>query len=560
MKNKKKIISTLIIILLILLLAGSTYAFWIWESDRNTDTNVAFTTQGKDFSCSADGGGNITSNDVLLQPTTCTDSSHAIIREIHTSLTNNTSDPLRLDLWLNINSIDTELANSSNFKWAISTSNQGCDAGTVINSGDFNRKQAGDKTYITGQLHSTSENNTYYLYIWLDEEETDTSTAGKSFNMSLGGECSDSNLPNKPYINDSGLIPVKLSAKGDTVTAISEDDPSWYDYYNKKWANAVLVDSTNRSSYQNLSLGTEVEIPTSEILAYYVWIPRYSYKVWQYTGNSSSGQEHEIDVKFVGKNTKDVATQNGDWFTPPGFTFGDTELSGFWVGKFEASYSTNNNVDINCTTETCANADNLRVLPLKKSLTNNSISSSFFGARSMEQENNSFGLNSSNVTSRMLKNSEWGAIAYLSHSKYGINGKITRNNTNTTGRGDGAANYEFDIVYPQSTTGNVTGIFDMVGGGLDWVMGNERGIVGNSGFSSLPEAKYYDDYGVESTLGSAMDETRNWYETGYSAGWGNRTWIYRGGNQSTASSGIFSYASWDGTKNNTSFHPVLTEK
>ena len=81
------------------------------------------------------------------------------------------------------------------------------------------------------------------------------------------------------------MIPVVISNDG-TVTTVSEDDSSWYDYNDKRWANIVLVNefategvdgSKSREYYLN-NPGTP--IANSDILAYYVWIPRYRYKVW----------------------------------------------------------------------------------------------------------------------------------------------------------------------------------------------------------------------------------------------------------------------------------------
>ena len=91
----------------------------------------------------------------------------------------------------------------------------------------------------------------------------------------------DNSGANFPNLID-GLIPVVYNettskwVKADTESSTSTY--GWYDYNNKKWANAILVSSTNRSTYQNASPGTE--IIESDILAYYVWIPRYKYKVW----------------------------------------------------------------------------------------------------------------------------------------------------------------------------------------------------------------------------------------------------------------------------------------
>ena len=578
MKNKELILTILSVLLVAILISAGSYAFWVWESDRGNDTNVAFTIQGKNFSCSADGGGNITSNDVLLEPTKCSDTSHTIKREIHANMVNNANQDIRLDLWLNINELDAELANSDNLKWTITDSSEGCNAGTILGSGNFKYRTIGDKQIISQKIYSNSDTDTYYLYIWLDEAETNANTANKSFNFSLGGECTDSNMPNKPYINNSGLIPVKLSDSGDTVTAISEDNPSWYNYSDKKWANAVLVSDTNRSNYQNLTGNTEVNIPTSEILAYYVWIPRYSYKVWQYSGVSAVGQEHEIDIKFVGKSIKEMATGNGEWHTHPAFTFGDTELSGIWVGKFELSHQTlsidtydktQNNLgtdsgDITCNHTECNKYTGIRILPNVQSLKYNRVANFFNASRFMESSGNPFGLVSDKIDSHMIKNSEWGAPAYLSHSRYGKNSEIIINNTNYTGRGSGYSNYGQGINYPQSTTGNVTGIFDMSGLAHEYVMGVYSKTPGNSGFNTTtnlwPDSKYYNNYPnppfsssyISITVctigycgGHAINETKNWYNDYMKFPEAGSPWFIRGGYTGSGTSAGAFYVSME---------------
>ena len=58
--NKSKLIIVLLISAIILMLSGATYAYYRWQSTGAQNTLVTFTiTAG--FTCSADGGGNITS-------------------------------------------------------------------------------------------------------------------------------------------------------------------------------------------------------------------------------------------------------------------------------------------------------------------------------------------------------------------------------------------------------------------------------------------------------------------------------------------------------------------
>lgn len=89
----------------------------------------------------------------------------------------------------------------------------------------------------------------------------------------------------------------------------------WHDYKNKIWANVVSVN------------GDEV--------AYWVWIPRYKYKV------NSEGKT--IDVKFVDENDKCEEIVEGvkqtidvsEYELPESFKFGEKNLKGYWMSKYE---------------------------------------------------------------------------------------------------------------------------------------------------------------------------------------------------------------------------------
>ena len=69
----------------------------------------------------------------------------------------------------------------------------------------------------------------------------------------------------------------------------------------------------------------------------------------------------------------------------------------------------------------------------------------------------------------MAKNSEWGAVAYLSHSSYGLDGAEIEQNTNgsyITG-GNSTKSTIYTTNAGQSTTGNAYGIYDMSGGAIE---------------------------------------------------------------------------------------------
>ena len=545
-KKQKIFISIVSTLLVTLLVVGSSYAFWFWISNENI--NVSFNI-ASGFSCSVDGGGDISTGDIELQPTNCKDSTHAIVREININVSNSTYDEIVYELWLNINAITESLSRINNFMWALTDSPNGCDSGNVIGEGNFLGIKSGDRVILS---NGRIDNRTYYLYIWLDEAETNIATTDQEFNFTLGGECTNElNIVSRPVIVN-GLIPVKLSTSGDTVTTVAKNDPTWYNYNNKLWANAVLVTDRSRGNYEGTS---NVPVTQSDILAYFVWIPRYSYKVWRYTTDSLNSREQEIDIKFVPKTTKESASGNNYWQTHPAFTFGTTELSGIWVGKFETSHETLTNASNSlgadsgtlCIPSQCDYYKGLRILPNVSSLRYNRIANYFNATRLMEDGYNPFGLNANTVDSHMMKNSEWGAVAYLSHSRYGKNGEISRNESSSyiTGCGSGTCNdttggYTHVTSYPQSTTGNVTGVFDMSGGAYEYVMGHwgSTTVYGtNSGFSDkypLPPAKYYNNYAARqfpntnassnsnidlcdfsACGGHALHETKGWYSDNY---------------------------------------------
>jgi len=115
----------------------------------------------------------------------------------------------------------------------------------------------------------------------------------------------------------------------------------------------------------------------------------------------------------------------------------------------------------------------------------------------------------------------------------------------------------------------------MSGGAYEWMMANYDGTIGGSGFSVMPDSKYYDLYpssiftGDDSsnfnfcTLGTcgghALSETRNWYgEDTYFVGPYN-LFNYRGGGVGDGSlAGIFNaYSGYGYDDSSYSFRSVL---
>ena len=407
-----------------------------------------------------------------------------------------------------------------------------------------------DNNIIASDLTlNPGESKIISIRIWLDINTPNTEI-GKVFSAKITSNGVGSEPPiTYPKIDNSGanapayvenLIPIMYDGtnwvKADTTSSTSTY--GWYDYDAKKWANAVLVSSTNRETYVNASVGTV--IPESDVLAYYVWIPRYKYKVFNITktiGTDSYNAENTgIDIVFEdgtastgeitcnydftitdGSLSEVCSGTNGEYYTHPAFTFGDTELTGIWIGKFEVS-SSDPSAEYGGGDSTTIT---VRVKPNVISWRENSVSNFYTVIKNMQSSGNEYGLNSdtSQVDSHMTKNMDWGAVSYLTHSDYGrcSNGScneigINNNWDYITGCGayagsssSGTCNeYTTTLGMNASTTGNIYGIYDLSVGAYEYVMGNMSSGSGSytynaryagSNFSySTATAKYIDTY------------------------------------------------------------------
>ena len=394
----------------------------------------------------------------------------------------------------------------------------------------------------------------------------------------------DKSGANAPVLAD-GMIPVYYSGgswkKADSTN--SKSTYQWYDYDTQKWANAVvLVDEeiasgvTTRDYYTSASAGTVID--DESILAYYVWIPRYKYQLFNV--DSTTMDPIEIQVQFEdGTPTKSTGTSNGEWLTHPAFTFGTNELKGIWVGKFSTTGS--------ATTPT--------IKPNRGMLTNQKVSTQFTTSQKFGTTTYLTSNGVSEVDAHMMKNTEWGAVAYLKQSKYGLGTTdIGLNNYNSSPylTGCGAASgseysttcnaYNTTDGMLASTTGNVYGIYDMSAYTGTYVMGVMQDNTGtntpmsgydsssNSGFTgkvydrgnftqysgvSFPNSKYYDlyAYGTSYTdytrriLGDATGEVAFWYDD-ISAFVDSDPWFVRGRTNSfgPTSAGVFTFSVFDG--------------
>ena len=319
---------------------------------------------------------------------------------------------------------------------------------------------------------------------------------------------------NSPKLDGTGLKGIKLSNNG-TYEEIKEGQANWYSYTenDKRWANAKTQDGSM-----------------------WVWIPRYAYKI-TYTNPSDKSLGGTIDIVFLkndttlDKNGNDVTQstyenekgEQGAYIVHPcfkdgtsnGFTNGewDDEIEGIWVAKFEAGFSGGNNsvekVSSGLTYGENSPSKNFYgpitvgstpiyypvFMPKTYSYNYITISDMYSLSKNLNKSGNPYGLVTEKIDSHMIKNSEWGAVTYLTHSKYGRNKEeISINNVNlngavdticaVTGMSSGTTNsaqikttveainngtsgsYSWETANGQkaSTTGNIYGIYDLSGG------------------------------------------------------------------------------------------------
>ena len=328
-----------------------------------------------------------------------------------------------------------------------------------------------------------------------------------------------------PVLKDN-LVPVTIASDGTVKKADIYSE--WYNYENKEWANAVILKDETATYSEN-----EV-IPETAIESYFVWIPRYKYQIFDtgsYTGlTTKTTKEQLINVVF---ENKDTAPSNGttkdSWLTHPAFTSFDS--NGFWVGKFETGYD-------GATSTTAAQVNSVDtskiiIKPNVYSWRNMTVGNMFKNSYDYKRD----------LDSHMMKNTEWGAVAYLQHSAYGSQASVRINNnesyitgyastTEPTKGYNGASidgnrheatsigvdgtytvNYLNNNSSVASTTGNKTGIYDMSGGAWEYVAGYTTGastVGGSSGITSL-----YPNFFSDSTYTKYWDKYTSTTNTNY---------------------------------------------
>ena len=379
----------------------------------------------------------------------------------------NKRDDLIYDVMLDKMNIDCSLLNKYT-KWNLYKN------GRLLANGSFD--PAFDGNVLSDSLRLTEiqedlpkyneEYDNYVFIVWISEacedlEKCDlidqSAIVNSKFSMNIfialySGEKKkyvrisnyDGTCANKPILTDK-MVPVTYK---DGVWVVADSTNSdmnnlWYSYGNQKWANSVIVNNANKYK----KVGETVN--EKDVLGYFVWIPRFRYKLWNVSfekKESYYAYDDGIQIMFEnGLNSSDSNRENNNYITHPVF---GSDLRGFWISKYEMSKEDNIYKFI-------SSIDSYRSDTLDNyQLIGNGIA-------------NDYKLGN-DATSHMVTNLEWGSVLYLSHSDYGVCS------------GDGCAKIDSNATYiagnnkQDTTTRNVYGVYDMAGGSGEYVIGKSE--------------------------------------------------------------------------------------
>lgn len=456
--------------------------------------------------------------------------------------------------------------------------------------------------YVQGvSVKSGDTTKVYYT----DEENIDT--AEVDIKPLLGQYDGHVNVPELL----TGMTAIKFNEptsteKGSINTNVADD---WYDYDAKKWANAQTEDGSlwvwiPRYAYKITYYTGEDKKTVSSTKTQYGSI---DVKFLIGTTDQYYDEKGEVQTAQRAKSADEIIDTTKDYTVHPAFTdesdIGyvnggwDEELSGIWVAKFEAGYASGNNdapvkeSSVKYTEKTAfapavENGGNAEATVAARnffdgeyaikntdgtyswkngevsiryptfqgktfSMNYININDAFNISKALTESGNIYGLNSE-TDSHLIKNSEWGAVAYLGYSQYGLNGQNIyinnvniNNNTNTIylitgicssisaneqsvittveeinkieGNQSQSNLYSWEQLNGQkaSTTGTIYGVYDMSGGLWELTAGyianeNENlNSYGNSILSNKQSTKYSTIYPHSSEDNNNTDKTLN---------------------------------------------------
>ena len=392
---------------------------------------------------------------------------------------------------------------------------------SLTNTGLFKNTQK-----AKNETQNAAENQAKILNEY--EDELNKYVSGNKKTLQADGSWNSSKKVNSPQLME-GMTGIYWDEDGKETEVTVDNQDNWYDYSAQKWANAVTKDSKGN------------------ITGYFVWIPRYAYKIesGRYTSNvgkisvtflQGTTNKDENNVEISTKYPETTGATMSAFVVHPSFTDGsekgknnhfmngewDKEISGYWVAKYPAGFQANTITNNNGALSTAiSNSSDTVVYSEKKytsyyaDMTTNALSQNLTSSGYASQKlsypvfkpltyaynnistgdaytiskeiasaSSFYGLNSTKTDSHQMKNSEWGAVAYLTQSRYGRNGtEINLNNYYTTESspwrtaitgmctngtsGDKTTTlgnaYNTAEGVKGSSTANVTGIYDLNG-------------------------------------------------------------------------------------------------
>ena len=197
--------------------------------------------------------------------------------------------------------------------------------GTLIDNAKTNNISIKYEYYLNGDLkHTGTASDEHYIFEGLTANKTYTINIiarNSSTNEYIGATTkkittNDANAPDVSAFDKDTTFYVYWDGDTEKRVSIKEKAPKeWYDYSNQNWANIVTTAN-----------GTTT---------YFTWIPRYEYKILSDRANLDTSNRR-IDVTFIGTNITNSNCANG-YKVPEAFTFNGTELSGYWITKYQLS-------------------------------------------------------------------------------------------------------------------------------------------------------------------------------------------------------------------------------
>ena len=298
----------------------------------------------------------------------------------------------------------------------------------------------------------------------IEKLEADVAKQSGAFNNEKG--------VNEPNLK-TGMTPIYFELGSDDIykeKVTTQDADNLYNYKEKKWANAQTKDGSMwvwipRFAYKinddNKTFDVKFLMGTTD---YYLDENNIPQKAVRGTADSSPDTRKEYTVHPAFTDETSIGFKNGGW---------DSELTGIWVAKFEAGFETSNGnktenkkssivytqsqvfvgkAEAGTEQDSRISARNWldgvygdKIINISYPIFQGEVYSfnyvnereAFALCSVLTEKDNIYGLNDE-TNSHLMKNSEWGASAYLAQSIYGLNGtniyinNITLNSGNSS--------------------------------------------------------------------------------------------------------------------------------